>query len=111
MRCHRYRNVSKRARNLIPRANSARQTPRFHARHLFPCSSSNGNIDALAKVVFYCGYPLVDVFGRTSPRQVINELGVLARLVPASPMHKMGFIDDYLARTQRLVVTPNNDTI
>jgi len=68
-------------------------------------------IAALAKVVYYWGYPFVDVTGRTSQWQVMSEPGTLAGLVPAGPMNTMGYVSDYFDRNQRWVVTPNNDTI
>jgi hypothetical protein len=68
-------------------------------------------VAALAKVIYYWGYPFVDITGRTSQWQVMKEPGTLAGLVPAGPMGKMGYLSDYFPRSQRWVVTPNNDTI
>jgi hypothetical protein len=68
-------------------------------------------VAALAKVVYYWGYPFVDVSGRTSQWQLMKKPGTLAGLVPAAPMNKMGYVSDYFDRNQRWVVTPNNDTI
>ncbi len=68
-------------------------------------------VAALAKVVYYWGYPFVDVSGRTSQWQLMKEPGALAGLVPAGPMNKMGYLSNYMDRHQRWVVTPNNDTI
>jgi hypothetical protein len=68
-------------------------------------------VAALAKVVYYWGYPFVNVSGRTSQWQLMREPGTLAGLVPAAPMNKMGYVSDYFDRNQHWVVTPNNDTI
>lgn len=70
-----------------------------------------GYVAALAKVVYYWAYPLVDVTGRTSQWQVMKEPGTLAGLPPAGPKGHMGYLSDYLPRRQRWVVSPNNDTI
>ena len=71
----------------------------------------HGYAAALAKVVYYWGYPLVDVIGRTGQWQVMKEPGLLTGLVPAAPMGHTGYLSDYLPRAQRWLVTPNNDTI
>ncbi len=96
----------------------------YTARELFPVNPDlprsasvpalvgyKAYVAALAKVVYYWGYPFVDVTGRTSQWQLMKEPGTLAGLVPAAPMNKMGYISDYFDRHQRWVVTPNNDTI
>lgn len=67
-------------------------------------------VAALAKVVYYWGYPFVDATGRTSQWQVMKDRGSLAGLVPAGPMGHAGYLSDYMPRNQRWVVTPNNDT-
>ena len=51
-------------------------------------------IAALAKVVYYWGYPFVDASGRTSQWQLMKEPGTLAGFVPAAPMNKMGYVSD-----------------
>ncbi len=69
-------------------------------------------IDALAKVVFYWGYPAVDGFGRTSAWEVMKDgPGATMGLFPGAPKNTMGYLDDYIPPAQRRVVTPNNDTI
>jgi hypothetical protein len=57
-------------------------------------------VAAPAKVIYYWGYPLVDVTGRTSQWEVMKEPGRIAGLVPAAPM---GYLSDYLPRNRRLV--------
>ena len=75
----------------------------YTARELFPANPGlprsasvpalvgyKAYVAALAKVVYYWGYPFVDVTGRTSQWQLMKEPGTLAGLVPAAPMNKMG---------------------
>ena len=70
-------------------------------------------VEALARVVYYWGYPAVDTFGRTSMWEVMKTAGPGATLglFPGSPKNRMGYLDDYMPSSQRKVVTPNNDTI
>lgn len=68
-------------------------------------------VAALAKVVYYWGYPLVDVTGRTGQWQVMKEPGRIAGLVPTAPMGHLGYLSDYLPRAQRWVVSPNDNTV
>ena len=69
-------------------------------------------VEALAKIVFYWGYPAVDTFGRTSAWEVMKSgPGATLGLFPGAPKNRMGYLDDYMSPAQRRVVTPNNDTI
>lgn len=69
-------------------------------------------VEALAKIVFYWGYPAVDTFGRTDAWEVMKDgPGATMGLFPGSPKNVMGYLDDYMSPAQRKVVTPNSDTI
>jgi hypothetical protein len=70
-------------------------------------------VEALARIVYYWGYPAVDTFGRTSSWEVMKDAGPGATLglFPGAPKNRMGYLDDYMPPAQRKVVTPNNDTI
>lgn len=69
-------------------------------------------VEALAKIVFYWGYPAVDTFGRTDSWEVMKDgPGVTMGLFPGAPKNRMGYLDDYMSPAQRKVVTPNCDTI
>ncbi|MEJ2816332.1 DUF1254 domain-containing protein [Caulobacter sp. CCG-8] len=69
-------------------------------------------VEALAKVVFYWGYPAVDTFSRTDAWEVMKDgPGATMGLFPGSPKNVMGYLDDYMSPAQRKVVTPNSDTI
>ncbi len=69
---------------------SRRRTPIWRG----PLGSGSARISSLRltprKVVYYWGYPMVDVTGRTGQWQVMNEPGLLAGLVPAAPMGHIG---------------------
>lgn len=69
--------------------------------------------EALARVVYIWGHPLVNTFGRTSTWALMkgHGPGMAMGLFPGSPKNHMGYIDDYMPAAQRKVVTPNNDTI
>lgn len=75
--------------------------------------ASEHYVEALARVVYVWGHPLVNVFGRTSTWDLMKGKGpgMAMGLFPGSPKNWMGFVDDYLPAAQRKVVTPNNDTI
>lgn len=68
-------------------------------------------VEALARIVYYWGYPAVDTFGRTSSWDLMTEPGATLGLFPGAPKNRMGYLDDYMPPRQRKVVTPNNDTI
>ncbi len=70
-------------------------------------------VEALARVIYVWGHPLVNTVGRTSTWELMrgHEPGMAMGLFPGSPKNRMGYVDDYLPPAQRKVVTPNNDTI
>lgn len=69
-------------------------------------------VAALARIVYYWGYPAVNAFGRTSMWQLMKDgPGATMGLFPGAPLNTMGYLDDYMSPAQRKVVTPNNDTI
>lgn len=75
--------------------------------------ASEHYVEALARVVYVWGHPLVNTFGRTSTWELMKGKGpgMAMGLFPGSPKNRMGYVDDYLPAAQRKVVTPNNDTI
>ena len=75
--------------------------------------ASEHYVEALARVVYVWGHPLVNTFGRTSTWELMEGKGpgMAMGLFPGSPRNRMGYVDDYLPAAQRKVVTPNNDTI
>jgi hypothetical protein len=69
-------------------------------------------VEALAKIVFYWGYPAVDTYGRTDAWTVMKDgPGATMGLFPGAPKNHMAYLDDYMSPAQRKVVTPNSDTI
>lgn len=70
-------------------------------------------VEALARVVYYWAYPMVDAFGRTSAWEIMKDSGPGATLglFPGAPKNRIGYLDDYMPPPQRKIVTPNNDTI
>lgn len=69
--------------------------------------------EALARVVYVWGHPLVNTFRRTSTWALMkgHGPGMAMGLFPGSPKNHMGYLDDYMPAAQRKVVTPNNDTV
>lgn len=69
-------------------------------------------VEALARIVYYWGYPAVDVMSRTSQWEVMKDgPGAMLGIFPAGPVNKAGHLSDYIPSMQRMVVSPNNDTI
>ncbi|MBT2133197.1 DUF1254 domain-containing protein [Croceibacterium sp. LX-88] len=75
--------------------------------------ASEHYVEALARVVYVWGHPLVNTVGRTSTWELMegHGPGMAMGLFPGCPKNWMGYVDDYLPAQQRKVVTPNNDTI
>lgn len=68
-------------------------------------------VEALAQVVYYWAYPAIDIFGRTSMWDMMKAgPGLMFGIGPGAPMNESGCIAGYLPPTQRIIVTPNNDT-
>jgi len=69
-------------------------------------------VQALARIVYYWGYPAIDIMTRTGQWETVKQgPGVLLGLFPGGPVNTSGCLSDYMPPPQRMVVTPNNDTI
>lgn len=68
-------------------------------------------VRALARIIYYWAYPSIDMTSRTNQWEIMkNGPGEMFGIAPGSPMNTSSCIADYLPPTQRIVVTPNNDT-
>jgi hypothetical protein len=69
-------------------------------------------VEALARLVYYWSYPAIDVMTRTSQWETMKQgPGAVLGVFPGGPVNTGGCLSDYMAPSQRMVVTPNNDTI
>jgi hypothetical protein len=69
-------------------------------------------VEALARLVYYWGYPAIDVMTRTGQWETMKQgPGTVLGIFPGGPVNTSGCLSDYMAPSQRMVVTPNNDTI
>jgi hypothetical protein len=69
-------------------------------------------VEALARIVYYWGYPAVDAFGRTNMWETAKDgPGAMLGQLPGAPVNTSACLADYMPPAQRWVVTPNNDTI
>src|SRR5215469_2646603 len=83
-----------------------------HAEGIPAQLADESYVDALARIVYYWGYPAVDVMSRTGQGHFIKDgPGTMLGIFPAAPMNTSSYLSDYMAPSQRMVVTPNNDTI
>lgn len=68
-------------------------------------------VKALARIVYYWAYPAIDVLNRTSMWEMMKDgPGLMFGIGPGAPVNESGCIAGYLPPTQRIIVTPNNDT-
>ena len=64
-------------------------------------------IEALARLVYYWGYPSVDVITRTSQWETMKQgPGTVLGIFPGGSVNTGGCLSDYMAPSQRMVVTP-----
>jgi hypothetical protein len=69
-------------------------------------------VEALARIVDYWGYPAIDVMSRTNQWELLKQgPGAVLGVFPGGPVNTAGCLSDYMSPAQRMVVTPNNDTI
>jgi hypothetical protein len=69
-------------------------------------------VEALARIVYYWAYPGVDIMTRTSQWQLMKDgPGAVVGVFPGGPVNTSGCLSDYMSPAQRMVVTPNADTI
>lgn len=98
------------ARSADQREPDTRPTPRRDGTQIY---LNEIYAEALARVIYVWGHPLVNTFRRTSTWRLMEGLGpgAVMGLFPGAPKNHMGYLDDYMPAAQRKVVTPNNDTV
>jgi len=68
-------------------------------------------VEALARVVYYWAYPAIDMTSRTNMWELMKDgPGLMFGVGPGAPVNESGCIAAYLPPSQRIIVTPNNDT-
>jgi len=68
-------------------------------------------VDALARLVYYWAYPAIDMTSRTNMWELMEGgPGLMFGVGPGAPVNESGCIAGYLPPSQRIIVTPNNDT-
>src|SRR3974390_859323 len=69
-------------------------------------------VEALARIIYYWAYPAIDVMARTGQWELLKKgPGAVMGIFPGGPVNTAGYLSDYMSPAQRMVVTPNNDTI
>ena len=73
--------------------------------------ANQDSVEALARLVYYWAYPAIDITSRTSMWEMMKDgPGLMFGIGPGAPVNASGCIADYLPSSQRIIVTPNNDT-
>lgn len=73
--------------------------------------SNEAYVEALARIVYYWGFPAVDQYGRHGMWEMMKGgPGLMFGILPGAPRNATACLNDYLPASQRFVVTPNNDT-
>jgi hypothetical protein len=68
-------------------------------------------VEALARLVYYWGYPAIDVTSRTSMWEIMEVgPGLMFGIGPGAPRNASACLAGYLPANERIIVTPNNDT-
>lgn len=103
------------ADNAVPYEASAFTPAHANLPHAEGISAQLANeqyVASLARVVYYWGYPAVDLFSRTGMWALMkNGPGTVAGLLPGAPVNHSSCLADYMPASQRWIVTPNNDTV
>jgi hypothetical protein len=68
-------------------------------------------VEALARIVYYWAYPAIDQQSRHNMWEIMKRgPGLMFGMLPGAPKNTMATMGAYLVPSQRVVVTPNNDT-
>ena len=68
-------------------------------------------VRALAGLVYTWAYPAIDMTSRTNMWDLMKDgPGLMFGIGPGAPVNESGCIAGYLPASQRIIVTPNNDT-
>ncbi|MFI6942834.1 DUF1254 domain-containing protein [Streptomyces sp. NPDC050418] len=83
----------------------------FPSGPLAGTKTSDAYLTALGRVAYLWGWPLVNMHNRLSVMEQLPAPGLLAGTVPAGPPGTLGMLCDYVRPEQRIVASPNQDTV
>jgi hypothetical protein len=68
-------------------------------------------VDALARLAYIWGYPMVNMMNRRARLGAAPEPGRLGGVLPASPTGQIAMLNDYIDPGQTFIACPNQDVV
>ena len=68
-------------------------------------------VQMVGRMAYYWGWPLVYVHNQRTELTKAPEVGLLAGVLPISPMNQVGMLTGYIDPGERFIGDPNQDVV
>ena len=68
-------------------------------------------VQMLGRTAYFWGWPLVYVYNQRTQLTKVPETGLLAGVMPISPMNQVGMLTTYIDPGERFIACPNQDVV
>ena len=76
-----------------------------------PGMMTKAYLQMVGRMAYYWGWPLVYVHNQRSELTKVPEVGLLAGVLPISPMNQVGMLTSYIDAGERFIADPNQDVV
>ena len=68
-------------------------------------------VQMVGRMAYFWGWPLVYVYNQRTELTQVPEPGLLAGVMPISPMNQVGMLNSYIDPGERFIACPNQDVV
>ena len=76
-----------------------------------PGTMTKAYVQMVGRMAYYWGWPLVYVYNQRTELTKAPEVGLLAGVMPISPMNQVGMLTGYVDPGERFIADPNQDVV
>jgi len=76
-----------------------------------PGTMTKEYVQMVGRMAYFWGWPLVYVYNQRTELTKVPETGLLAGVMPISPMNQVGMLTTYIDAGERFIADPNQDVV
>ena len=76
-----------------------------------PGTMTKAYVQMVGRMAYFWGWPLVYVYNQRTELTKAPEVGLLAGVLPISPMNQVGMLTGYIDPGERFIADPNQDVV
>jgi len=76
-----------------------------------PGTMTKAYVQMVGRMAYFWGWPLVYVYNQRTELTKVPEVGLLAGVLPISPMNQVSMLTTYIDAGERFIADPNQDVV